>query len=110
RGARGHRPGSMRRRRRRGWRYRRRCRARPSGRATRWRAPGTRTRPWARRRGSRRPKGPRGPPRVRDAPMDGGGALAVTLEVAMLELDPGAVGPIGDEPHLELARMGRVRV
>src|SRR3954452_22079575 len=31
-------------------------------------------------------------------------ALAVAIQMAMLELDPGALGRFGDESHLDLAR------
>src|SRR4029077_21079245 len=35
-------------------------------------------------------------------------ALAVAVEAPVLELDPRALGPLGDEPHLDLARPGQV--
>src|ERR671918_322063 len=33
-------------------------------------------------------------------------ALAVAVEVAVLELDPGPLRPVGDEAHLDLAGLG----
>src|SRR4051794_30083517 len=32
----------------------------------------------------------------------------MAVEVAVLELDPSALGPLGDEPHLDLAALLRV--
>src|ERR1700733_14412432 len=35
-------------------------------------------------------------------------SLAVAVQVAVFELDPGALGPLGDETDLDLARLLRV--
>src|ERR1700722_11716958 len=35
-------------------------------------------------------------------------AVAVTIKVAVLELDSGAIRRLGDEPHLDLARLVEV--
>jgi hypothetical protein len=47
---------------------------------------------------------------VADAVTHGFPGRAVAVDVAMFELDAGAVGRLGDEPDLDLARVVRCRL